>query len=172
MGLAVSWEPWDIGLIPSQAQWVKDPALPQLWLGWQLQLRSDPWPGNSMCCRKEERGGGQSLLPAPTLNQQTHPTSSSENDSFLLRQSQPHQPHHGFNSENWLIPTPHCPLVKTSTLVSIAKRRLMKFTPLGSYLRCPFLERPFPVISGLLAHTSLLQILGFPVQLRSLHSAQ
>ena len=22
---------------------------PQLWLRWRLQLRSDPWPGNSLC---------------------------------------------------------------------------------------------------------------------------
>ena len=27
--------------------WVKDPALPQLWLRLQLQLRSDSWPGSS-----------------------------------------------------------------------------------------------------------------------------
>ena len=28
---------------------VKDLALPQLWLWSQLQLRSDPWPGSSIC---------------------------------------------------------------------------------------------------------------------------
>ena len=27
-------------------QWVKDPALPQLWHRSQLLLRFDPWPGN------------------------------------------------------------------------------------------------------------------------------
>ena len=37
--------------IPGPAQWVKDPALPQLWLRLQLWLRSDPWPGNSICLR-------------------------------------------------------------------------------------------------------------------------
>jgi len=31
-----------VGSIPSPAQWVKDPAWPQLWLG------SDPWPGSSI----------------------------------------------------------------------------------------------------------------------------
>ena len=39
----MSWEGWNAGLTPGPAQWVKDPALPQ------LQLGSDPWPGNSMC---------------------------------------------------------------------------------------------------------------------------
>ena len=38
-------------------QCVKDPALMHLWLRLQLQLRSDAWPGNSVCCRaaKKER---------------------------------------------------------------------------------------------------------------------
>ena len=49
MGLAVSWEHWDTGLIPGLMQWVKDPVLPQLWLRLQLQLGSDPWPRNSIC---------------------------------------------------------------------------------------------------------------------------
>ena len=31
-------------------QWIKHPALPQLWLG------SDPWPGNSRCCRAAKNG--------------------------------------------------------------------------------------------------------------------
>ena len=48
MGLAVSWERWDKGLIPSPAQCVKDLAL-QLWLRLRLRLESDRWPGNSTC---------------------------------------------------------------------------------------------------------------------------
>ena len=43
MGSAASWERWDTGLIPSPAQWVRDPVL-QLW------PRSDPWPENPICC--------------------------------------------------------------------------------------------------------------------------
>ena len=31
---------------PSLAQWIRDPALLQLL---PLQLRSNPWPGNSIC---------------------------------------------------------------------------------------------------------------------------
>ena len=40
---AVTLEHWDAGFIPSLTQWVKGPALPQLWPRWQLWLRSDPW---------------------------------------------------------------------------------------------------------------------------------
>ena len=46
------------GLIPSPAQGVKDPALPQLWLRLQLQLGSDPWARNSIwfgAARKEKK---------------------------------------------------------------------------------------------------------------------
>lgn len=28
-----SWERWDGGSIPSPIEWIKDPSLPQLWLG-------------------------------------------------------------------------------------------------------------------------------------------
>ena len=38
-----------MGSISDRAEWVKDPESPQLRLRLQLQLRSDPWPENSMC---------------------------------------------------------------------------------------------------------------------------
>ena len=47
------------GSIPSPAQWVKYLALSQWRLRLQLQLRSDPWPGNSIfggAAKKEKRG--------------------------------------------------------------------------------------------------------------------
>ena len=37
--------------IPSSAQWVRDPMFSQLQLRLLLQLRSDPWPGSSVCHR-------------------------------------------------------------------------------------------------------------------------
>ena len=47
--LAASMEPWDTSSIPGPAQWVKDPALLQLWLRLGLWLGSDPRPRNSIC---------------------------------------------------------------------------------------------------------------------------
>ena len=52
MGLVVFWEHWDVGSIPSPAQWVKDLVLLQL----QLRSGSDTWPGNSVCCRAAKKG--------------------------------------------------------------------------------------------------------------------
>ena len=49
-GLAASWDHWDSGLIPGLVQWVKDLVMLHLWLRSWLCLRSDPWPGNSICC--------------------------------------------------------------------------------------------------------------------------
>ena len=45
-GMMAFLEHWDAGLIPSTAEWVKDPVLPQLQGKSQLQLRADPWPRN------------------------------------------------------------------------------------------------------------------------------
>ena len=59
--------------IPSPAQWVMDPALPQLWLRLQMRLGSDPWPWNSTCHgaakekeRKEKKGknNGKRIKPS------------------------------------------------------------------------------------------------------------
>ena len=46
---SMSLQLWDAGLIPGAAQWVKDLELLQLQQRWQSGLRSDPWPGNSIC---------------------------------------------------------------------------------------------------------------------------
>ena len=37
----------DASLIPDLTEWVKDPALSQLWLSLRLQIGSDPWLGAS-----------------------------------------------------------------------------------------------------------------------------
>ena len=47
MGLAASWDHWVTDSIPGLAQWVKDLALPQLWLRLRQTLGTDPWPQNS-----------------------------------------------------------------------------------------------------------------------------
>ena len=47
-GLAASWECWDGALIPGQAQWVKDLALPQMHLG--RDCTSDVIPGLGAPC--------------------------------------------------------------------------------------------------------------------------
>ena len=49
-GISSILQHWGAGSIPSPAQWVKDLTLPQLQLGSQL-AKSDPWPGNSICCK-------------------------------------------------------------------------------------------------------------------------
>ena len=66
-GSMASWECWDTGSIPSLAQWVTDPVLPQLW------LRSDPWPGNSVCLgtakkKKKKKKKKHSVCLRVTLN--------------------------------------------------------------------------------------------------------
>ena len=57
------WHLWSTGIqvpSPGLAQWAKDLALPELRLQLrsQLQLGSDPWPGNSIChgaAKKEKK---------------------------------------------------------------------------------------------------------------------
>ena len=54
------WHLWSTGTqvqSPAQHSGLKDPGLLQLQHRLQLQLGSDPWPGNSICCRvaKKER---------------------------------------------------------------------------------------------------------------------
>ena len=56
VGSMASWEHQDTGSIPGVAQWVKDLALLHLWFGSQLWLRSDPWPGNSICLGAAKKG--------------------------------------------------------------------------------------------------------------------
>ena len=51
MGLAVSLEHWDTGLIPGLALWVKDLALPQ--------LQRISGPGTPHAVAKKMRGGGE-----------------------------------------------------------------------------------------------------------------
>lgn len=58
---AAQWTRWCLGSTGTQvrslapAQWLKDPALPQLWLRSRLQLGSDAWPGSSKNGRKKKR---------------------------------------------------------------------------------------------------------------------
>ena len=61
-GIGASLQCQDAGLIPGLAQWVKgsSAALLPLQSRWQLQLGSDLWPRNSICCgvakeKKRER---------------------------------------------------------------------------------------------------------------------
>ena len=56
------WDQWHLGSAGTQVQfpgptwWVGDLALPKLSLGLQLWLGSDPWSGNSICCRAAKQG--------------------------------------------------------------------------------------------------------------------
>ena len=47
----VQWDRWlGCRFYPWPTQWVKDLALPQLWIRSQLWLQSDSWPGNAIGC--------------------------------------------------------------------------------------------------------------------------
>ena len=65
VGSVASLQCWDTMSIPGPAQWVRDPALPQLWHRSQLWLTSDPWPGNSIChgaAKKGKKAGKQTVF--------------------------------------------------------------------------------------------------------------
>jgi len=60
MESAASWEPWDVGSIPSPVPWVKDLALLKMWLRWEQQLRSESpaWELHmSQGGQKKKKGG-------------------------------------------------------------------------------------------------------------------
>ena len=50
---------------PWLAQWVRHLALLELWLGSQLQLGSDPWPGNSICHGVAKKGKRKNVCHDP-----------------------------------------------------------------------------------------------------------
>ena len=56
------------GLIPSPEHWVKDLVLLQLRCKWQQWLRSDIWPGSSLCYGVAKKQGEKSLLPEMNLD--------------------------------------------------------------------------------------------------------
>ena len=52
----MSLEPQDEGSIPGWAQWVKGSGIALCdAVMLQLRFRSDPWPGNSVCCRAAKK---------------------------------------------------------------------------------------------------------------------
>ena len=59
--------------MPGLVQWIKDPALPQLQCRWQLWLRFDPWPRNSICHQvaKKEKRKKKKKSHIPWRNQET-----------------------------------------------------------------------------------------------------
>ena len=54
-GPVASLQHQDTGPILAQHSRLKDLVLPQLWHRLQLQLRSDPWPWNSICHRAAKK---------------------------------------------------------------------------------------------------------------------
>ena len=84
MGSTESLKHWDTGSIPSLAQRVKDPAMLQLWHRSQMQLRSDPCPGNFVRCgdqkRKKKKKGEDETLKFGDLKEFPSWCSGNESD--------------------------------------------------------------------------------------------
>ena len=75
MGM-MSLEYWDTGSILSPTQGVKDLVLPYLWRRSQLQLRSDPWPGNSICHGAAKKENKQTKKPRKVGGPASSPSAS------------------------------------------------------------------------------------------------
>ena len=68
MKLVVSWEYCDVDSIPSLAQWVRLLVMLQQWLRSCLQLKSDPWPGNTICHRVAKKKKKKSSISDREIN--------------------------------------------------------------------------------------------------------
>ena len=107
-------ECWDAGSIPSLAQRVKSLALPHLWLRWQLWLRSNSWPGNSICRGVAQKGKekkkksqrntprGKAALQRPWQSKQ----GPDANLSILVAFMGPRELREGDNASAWHSPHP------------------------------------------------------------------
>ena len=89
MGSAASLQCWEVGLIPSLAQWVKGSGTATAAVAWrrsQLWLRSDPWPGNSICHwaanRKKKKKNSKKKRNKSFLS--CHGSSATVQDGFPL----------------------------------------------------------------------------------------
>ena len=75
--------------VPSLAQCsgFKDPALLQLWCRLQLPLKSDPWPGNSMCHRATKMGEKKTTTDPYCVPKKTQKMVSEMCHTFILMYS-------------------------------------------------------------------------------------